>query len=98
MCNLSFLEHPGAIEILTTLFEKKEEIYLAQLTENFNGSNTTVKDRLKELIEAGIIKDRYEKKRSKKNRLISYRYIWLTEKGRKIAKKLVEMEKIIEGL
>ncbi len=85
-----FLAKAGAAEILTTLLEQKDKMYFTELkTKIGQGSMTTLATRVVELERCGLIEFEMEKKYGRK------RYIWLTEKGKKVAKHLKEIEKLM---
>lgn len=81
------LEQVGAIQILLFLLEKP--LKMTELTELFQGSNTTIYRAVPKLRNLGLIEDK----------VTSYpvkRIFNLTEKGRKVAEKLREIEKLLE--
>ena len=86
----SFLEKAGSAEILTTLLEQKDKMYFTELKQRIgHGSMTTFATRILELEKYGLIEFEIEKKYGRK------KYIWLTEKGKKVAKHLKEIEKLM---
>jgi DNA-binding HxlR family transcriptional regulator len=87
---LVFLQKAGSAEILTTLLDQNDKMYFTELkTKIGRGSMTTFATRVLELEKYGLIKFEMEKKYGRK------RYIWITEKGKKIAKHLKEIEKLM---
>ena len=90
MSKMKILEKAGSIEILISLLKQKGKMYITELKKEIGkGSMSTLNMRLLELKNQGLIKDEQESKFGGR------RYIWLTEKGEKIAKHLLEIEKII---
>lgn len=86
---LRFLEATKAAAVLIYLLEKKEAP-LTTLTEDLRLSRSTVYNTLRALLEAGLISERREEKVFPRRRLI-----FLTEKGKKVAELLKEVEKIL---
>ena len=82
------LEKSQSIEILVTLYNK-DKLFLSELLEQLGTKDTnTVSRRLDMLREAGLVKEEGEKKFGGR------RYIWLTDKGKKVAKLLTNIEKL----
>lgn len=79
------------INIFITLYKFGNKMYLTQLMKEIGHGGSTVMGRLLELKTLGLINDEVEDKFGGR------RYIWLTEKGKKVAKHLVEIERIMEG-
>lgn len=80
----------GSTDILVTLLENKGKLFLTKLKKEIGrGSMSTLNTRLLELKNQGLIKDEQESKFGGR------RYIWLTDKGKKVAKHLQEIEKIL---
>lgn len=92
MSNLNFMEHPRATEILIELSKFNREVFLAELREKIQCSNTTIIDRLDELKKAGLIIDRYAKIRSGGRRIVNKRFIKFTKKGKIVGELLREIE------
>jgi DNA-binding HxlR family transcriptional regulator len=87
---LAYLEKSGSPEILMALFTCKGQMYFTELKEKIGkGSLSTMNMRIFELKAQGLIDDKLEDKFGGR------RYIWLTEKGKKIAERLLEIEKIL---
>jgi len=87
---VALLEKAGSTEILLILLRKKK-VYITELKEQLGkGSMSTVNMRVLELKTQGLIEDKLE------NKLGTHRkYIWLTEKGRDVAKHVLEIEKLL---
>ena len=82
------LEKSQSIEILVALFNK-DKLFLSELLETLGTKDTnTVSRRIDILRDAGLIKEEGEDKFGGR------RYIWLTDKGKKIAKLLTNIEKL----
>jgi len=79
----------GSIEILSALLEKGK-LYQDELGNIVGMKGGQLVDRIKELKEYGILDWEIEDKFGGK------KWIFLTEKGKKIAKYLIEIEKIME--
>ena len=79
----------GSIEILSALLEKGK-LYQDELGNIVGMKGGQLVDRIKELKEYGILDWEIEDKFGGK------KWIFLTEKGKKIAKHLIEIEKIME--
>ena len=87
---MAILEKAGSTDILITLLKQKGKMYVTELKKEIGkGSMSTLNMRILELKNQGLIKDEQESKFGGR------RYIWLTEKGEKIAKQLLEIEKIL---
>ncbi|MBN1861913.1 MAG: winged helix-turn-helix transcriptional regulator, partial [Candidatus Thermoplasmatota archaeon] len=87
---LAFLENSGTSRILTILLKNNRQMYLTELKKKIGpGSMSTLNMRILELKNLGLLDDKLEEKFGGR------RYIWLTEKGKKIAEYLLEIEKII---
>jgi DNA-binding HxlR family transcriptional regulator len=90
MSKMEILEKAGSTDILILLTRHKGNMYLTKLHEDLGkGSMSTLNMRLLELKNQGLIKDEQESKFGGR------RNIWLTRKGEKIAKHLLEIEKIL---
>lgn len=86
----SFLEKAGSTEILKILLTKKK-IYISELKKELGTiSMSTLNNRISELKTQGLIEDKQEYIKSTHRK-----YIWLTEKGRKIAKLILKIEKLL---
>jgi DNA-binding HxlR family transcriptional regulator len=86
----AFLERSGSPEILMALFKRKGQMYFTELKENIGkGSLSTMNMRIFELKAQGLVDDKLEDKFGGR------RYIWLTERGKKVAEHLLEIEKIL---
>ena len=90
MSKLEILEKAGSTDILILLIRHKGKMYLTKLHKDLGkGSMSTLNMRLLELKNHGLINDEQESKFGGR------RYIWLTDKGKKIAKHLLDIEKIL---
>ena len=69
---------------------KEGKLYRGQLSEKVNKKGSVFQSTLAKLEEMGIIASEVEDKFGGK------KWYWLTEKGRKVAEKLKEIEKILE--
>lgn len=88
---LSFIEKAGSSDILISLFKNKGKMYITELKKVIGkGSISTLNTRLIELKNLELIKDEHESKFGGR------RYIWLTDKGKKISMHLLEIEKILK--
>ena len=84
----NILEKSQSIEILVVLYNK-DKLFLSELLEHLGTKDTnTVSRRLDMLREAGLVKEEGEEKFGGR------RYIWLTDKGKKVAKLLANIEKL----
>jgi len=87
---MTILEKAGSIDILISLLKHNSKMYVTELKGKIGkGSMSTLNTRLLELKNQGLIKDEQESKFGGR------RYIWLTDKGEKVAKHLFEIEKIL---
>ena len=87
---MELLSKSHVINILVTLLEK-DRMYYSELTKKMNvGNYGTINLRINELKSIGLIDEKIEDKFGGR------RYIWLTPKGKKVAEKLVEIEKILK--
>jgi DNA-binding HxlR family transcriptional regulator len=85
---MNWLEKPRTVEILISLLDGKK--YFSELKDVTGGASTsTIEARIKELREVGLINDK------KEDKFGGRRYIWLTDKGNKITKHLLEIKKLI---
>lgn len=81
------LEKSKSIEILISLHGEKK-VYLSELLIKLKTKDTnTINRRIDTLRDAGLIKDETEAKFGGR------RYIWLTDKGKKVAYNLKNIEK-----
>ena len=82
------LEKSKSIEIIVALYRKKK-VFLSELLIKLKTKDTnTINRRIDKLGDVRLIKDETEAKFGGR------RYIWLTEKGKKIAKNLIEISKV----
>ena len=88
MKNIEILQKSRAIEVLTNLYRKKE-VGLVEIVNLCGGSTSVVNNRLLELKAAGMISEEKEAKFGGR------RLFKLTDLGKKIAKKLIEIEKVL---
>jgi len=87
---VTLFEKAGSMNILITLSKHKGKMYFTELKKELGtGSMSTINMRLLELKSSGLVEDEVE------NKFGGRRYIWLTDKGKKIAKHLVEIEKLL---
>lgn len=85
---MDWLEKPRTVDILISLLDGKK--YFSELKEVTGGASTsTIESRIRELKEIGLVKDK------KEDKFGGRRYIWLTDKGEKIAKYLLKIESLI---
>ena len=85
---MDWLEKPRTVDILISLLDGKK--YFSELKEVTGGASTsTIESRIKELKEIGLVKDK------KEDKFGGRRYIWLTDKGQKVALFLADIEKIM---
>ena len=90
MSKTEILEKAGSTDILISLFKNKGKMFVTELKKEIGkGSMSTLNMRLLELKNQGLIKDEQESKFGGR------RYIWLTDKGQKVAKHLLEIEKVL---
>lgn len=90
MSKMEVFEKAGSTDILISLYKQRGKMFFTELKDKIGkGSMSTLNMRLLELKNAGLIEDEQESKFGGR------RYIWLTEKGEKIAKHLLEIEKIL---
>ena len=86
----SFLEKAGSTDILLILLTKKK-MYISELKNELDkGSMSTLNTRVRELKTLGLIEDKQEYIKGTHRK-----YIWLTEKGRNIAKLILKIEKLL---
>ncbi len=82
------LEKSKSIEILLALYGE-DKLFLSELLKKINTKDTnTVNRRIDILSNSGLIKDQSEAKFGGR------RYIWLTQKGKKVAFYLSEIKKL----
>ena len=87
---VSLLEKAGSTEILMILL-KKRKVYITKLKEQLGkGSMSTINVRILELKTQGLIEDKQENKLGTRRK-----YIWLTEKGKKIAEHLKNIDDLL---
>lgn len=87
---MDVLTKAGSTDILISLLNNKGKMFVTELKKKIGkGSMSTLNTRLAELKNYDLIKDKQESKFGGR------RYIWLTEKGKKIATYLSEIEQII---
>ena len=82
------LEKSKSIEILVALYGE-DKVFLSELLNKLKTKDTnTINRRIETLRDTGLIKDETEAKFGGR------RYIWLTDKGKKVAFNLKNIEKI----
>lgn len=91
-------EKRGISAILTSLLNTNSELSVSKLLEATKISNPTFYDRKKELVDAKLIKIK-ERPTKRKNGVTFGKTVWvsLTPKGKEVAKKLLEINEIMEG-
>jgi DNA-binding transcriptional ArsR family regulator len=89
--SFSLLESPKALEILATLAKNKGQLRITEIMEIVGGSARTSTVRVEELRDAGLIHDKKDKN------FPFNRYISLTKDGKMIARRLLEIEGVLEG-
>lgn len=86
----SVLEKSKSMEILIAL-KDKDRLFLSELLDKLKTKDTnTINRRINGLRDAGLVKEEGEAKFGGR------RYIWLTDKGKKIALNLIDIEKIMK--
>jgi len=86
---MEWLEKPRTVDILISLLDGKK--YFSELKEvTGRASTSTIESRIKELKEIGLVKDK------KEDKFGGRRYIWLTDKGQKVALFLADIKKIMK--
>jgi DNA-binding transcriptional ArsR family regulator len=89
--SFSLLESPKALEILATLAKNRGQLRITEIMEIVGGSARTSSVRVEELRNAGLIND-------KKDKSFPFnRYISLTKEGKMIARRLLEIEGVLQG-
>ena len=83
------LEQTAAIRMLLFLARQKKASIM-ELARNLDASNVAIYNAIKKLSEAGLVNDEYED-HFPRRRLIS-----LTEKGRRVAELLAQIEAVLE--
>jgi len=87
---MDILAKAGSADILISLLENRGKMFVTELKKEIGkGSMSTLNTRLIELKNTGLLKDEQESKFGGR------RYIWLTDKGKKIAKNLLEIENML---
>ena len=90
MSKIEILEKAGSTNILISLLKQKGKMYVTELKKEIGkGSMSTLNMRILELKNQGLIKDEQESKFGGR------RYIWLTEKGKKIAGHLIDIQRLL---
>jgi DNA-binding HxlR family transcriptional regulator len=85
------LEKSKSIEILIALYDE-DRLFLSKLLKKLQTKDTnTINRRINALKDVGLVKDKGEAKFGGR------RYIWLTEKGKKVAGFLADIEKIMKN-
>ena len=85
------LEKTGAIQVLSALYLSNEPKMMMELKNKVKCSNETMRSAVELLLEMGLVQQTLEKGPPPR-RLIS-----LTEKGKKVAEKLEEIEEELSG-
>jgi len=87
---LLFLQKAGSVDILMSLLIRDDKMYFSELQDAIGkGSISTLNTRILELRNHGLLLDEQEEKFGGR------RYFWLTEKGKRVAQHLKEMEKLL---
>ena len=87
----SILEKSKSIEIIVAL-SNEDKLFLSELLEKLGTKDTnTINRRIEMLRNAGLIEEKAEAKFGGR------RYIWLTNKGKKIAALFTNIEEIIKA-
>lgn len=86
---IEILEKSKAAEIMVKLHERKEIGLVEMVVVLSGGSTSTINNRLLELKSVGLIEEEREAKFGGR------RLFRLTDKGKKVARKLVEIEKLL---
>ncbi len=84
------LEQTAAIRLLL-LLAKHGKMSMLDIRYHLDASNTAIYNAIKKLSKAGLVNDEYEE-HFPRRRLIS-----LTEKGRRVAELLAQIEAVLEG-
>ena len=87
---LGSLEQTGALRLLVTLL-KNDALPVSELIKVVGCSQHALYNAIETLLEAGLIYEAHEKSFPRR------RIFRLTEKGRKVAEKLLEIEEIMKG-
>jgi len=94
---MNVLEKEKAITILLALYKMKSVATITDIINSLSISSPTFYKRKNELVEAGLIKIE-EKPTEKNGKLLGKTvYLSLTPKGKKVAKKLLEIKEIMEN-
>ena len=86
MNSLSDLEKTGALQILNYIYQETE-VLRYQIEDNVEASSSTVGSSLRRLGQMGLLEERRE--------IPQKRFISLSEKGKKIAEHVHEMDRIL---
>ena len=87
---LLFLQKAGSADILMSLLLHNGKMYFSELQDAIGkGSISTLNTRILELKNHGLLLDEQEEKFGGR------RYFWLTEKGKRVAEHLKEIEKLL---
>ena len=80
----------GSVDILISLHDNKGKMFITELKKEIGkGSMSTLNTRLLELKNQGLVNDEQESKFGGR------RYIWLTDKGKNVARLLVNIKEIL---
>jgi len=88
---IELLGKSRAGEILLFVYNNGNKAYFSQISNNIKGSTSTINSGIYVLEKEGLVFEEVE------NKFGGKRYIFLTEKGKKVAVHLAEIEKIMEG-
>ena len=98
MTGIEWISKTKAVEILIFLFDNPPESNFGSIHQFTKGSYNTLDNALTELLNRKLIEEKREPNKDKSgNTIIGYsRIISLTPKGKKVAKKLLEIKEIME--
>jgi Mn-dependent DtxR family transcriptional regulator len=84
------LEKQGALQILVYLYEKQEKANITEIAENVKSSRETILSTIELLRKTSLVKDEQSVK-------FPYAHtVWLTEKGREVAKHFLAASHILQ--
>jgi len=88
MNELSLIEHRGSYQILLFLM-KRETAYFTELKESLEAGQHSIYSAIKDLLYVGLVEE-------ERVHPFNKRVFQLTEKGKKVAELLAEIEKILQ--
>ena len=89
MNGLSLIEHKGSYQILSLLI-KKETAYFTELKESLEAGQHSIYSAIKDLLYVGLVEE-------ERVHPFNKRVFKLTDKGKKVALLLQEIEKILQS-